>query len=173
MNHRSTRLMSLAGALAIVAGTLMVTPAMASCIALDERLPDPATPGAVVVLATVAGVEGITTQLQVDEWYLGAKPADVVVVAGGRDPALITSADWVPTPGERYVVVATEAADGSLSTAVCEQQWPTPELLAALMARYGEPILPPFPASPGSPSPGAAGSPAASPDVPSETSPLP
>lgn len=151
MPNRTTRIASLAGALAIVAGSLATVPALASCIPLQDLLPDPATPATVVFVGTVLGVDGADTQLQVDGWYLGASPASTVVVVGGRNPEVITSADWMPTTGDQYVVVATRAADGSLTTDLCQQALLDPTLTAALDARYGSPVPPPV--VPGSPLP--------------------
>lgn len=174
MPNRTTRIASLAAALAIVAGSFATAPALASCIPLQQLLPDPTTPATVVFLGTVLAVEGADTQLQVDGWYLGASSEATVVVTGGRDPAVITSADWVPTIGEQYVVVASRAADGSLTTDLCQQAPLDPALSAALDARYGLPqvsgsplpslvpgaspppviTMSPFPAPMASPAPG-------------------
>ncbi|MCY7418015.1 MAG: hypothetical protein LH650_05885 [Chloroflexi bacterium] len=174
MPNRTTRIASLAAALAIVAGSFATAPALASCIPLQQLLPDPATPATVVFVGTVLSVEGADTQLQVDGWYLGASGEATVVVTGGRDPAVITSADWVPTIGEQYAVVASRPADGSLTTDLCQQALLDPALSAALDARYGATLIPgspepslvpgatgspvvtmsPFPAPLGSPAPG-------------------
>ncbi len=174
MPNRTTRIASLTAALAIVAGSFATVPVLASCIPLQQLLPDPATPATVVFVGTVLAVQGADTQLQVDDWYLGASSEATVVVTGGRDPAAITSADWTPIIGERYVVVATRSADGSLTTDLCQQAPLDPGLTVALDARYGAPplsgsplpsVLPgasgppvvtmsPFPAPLGSPAPG-------------------
>lgn len=138
--------------------------AAASCVPLDMLLPDAATPGAIVFVGTVTATDPTRTQLLVDGWYFGDGPTDLVVVEGGRQPGTITSVDWVPAPGERFVVLAERTEEGALITGTCEQSAVLEPLLGVLQTRYGDPQLPPFGPSPsGSPdvlgSPGASASP--------------
>jgi hypothetical protein len=147
-----------ASTLAISSALVAAAPAAASCIPLADLLPDPSSPSAVVLVGTVLTVEQVHTELLVDSWYLGESPSERVIVAGGREPGAITSVDWVPAPGQQFVVVAEPAGDGSLITASCQQSEPFPDLLGALEARYGDAQLPPFP-----PASDAIGSPAPSP----------
>jgi hypothetical protein len=136
-------------------------------------LPDPPTPRAVVFVGTVSRVDALDTHLVVGAWYLGDGPTDLVTLTGGREIGTITSADWRPQAGEQFVVVAERAADGSLTTGTCQQSAASPSLLNALLDRYGEPQLPPFPVVPG-PSPAAPSSPApAGPAIPAGGSPTP
>ena len=159
MHRRSMGSTALASTLALSSALTAVAPAAASCIPLADLLPDASSPSAVVFVGTVLGVEQVHTQMNVDSWYVGQSPQDQVIVVGGREPGAITSVDWVPAPGERFVVVAEPAGDGSLITASCQQSEPFPELLAELEAHYGDPQLPPFP-----PASGASLAPLASPE---------
>ena len=163
MTSRSKRLVATGSfSLALALGSVLPFsgPAAASCIPLDTMLPDAATPGALVFVGTVTGTDQARTQLIVDAWYLGDGPTHLVV-EGGRQPGTITSADWVPGPGERFVVVAERTAEGGLITGTCEQSLVFAPLLGVLQTRYGAPQLPPFVPSP-SGSPEAIGSPVAS-----------
>lgn len=150
---------ALAALLALSVAGSASEPVAASCIPLDQLLPDPAVPDAVVLVGTVAGSSEDRTNLLVDAWYLGTGAAEDIVVTGGRQPGVITSADWMPVPGERYVVVATRTPGGPFTTDLCKQAVATPDLVDALVARYGDPALPPFVGSP-SPSSTPAASPA-------------
>ncbi len=151
--------------------------AAASCVPLDMLLPDAATPGAIVFIGTVTATDPTSTQLLVDGWYLGDGPTDMVVVEGGRQPGTITSVDWVPASGERFVVLAERIEGGALITGTCEQSAVIQPLLEVLQTRYGDPELPPFGPSPNG-SPGVSVSPEASPSpvpsiITSEDSPEP
>lgn len=57
---------------------------------------------------------------------MGSDRVDTVVIVGGRDAEVITSADWTPAIGDQYAVVATPALDGTLRTELCFQQLVTP-----------------------------------------------
>jgi hypothetical protein len=170
MRRHTLRSAALAGTLALSGAIFAGTPTLASCLPLDTMLPDPSTPGAVVFLGTVSRADALDTDLAVGAWYLGDGPTDLVALTGGREIGAITSADWRPQAGEQFVVVAQRAADGSLTTGTCQQSAASPSLLNALLARYGEPQLPPFPAVLGA-SPAATSSPApAGPDLAPGTS---
>ena len=160
MRPRSFR----AGLLAATLGlplSFAATPVAASCIPLADMLPEPSTPGVVVFVGTVVSSDELTTDLTVESWYLGEPRAELQVV-GGREPDAITSVEWTPSVGERYVVVA-QVMDEVLLTGTCMQSMPYPELLDELASIYGEPEVPP--AGVGGPSP--------SPVVTSNESPLP
>jgi hypothetical protein len=150
MRQRSIRASLLAAGLTLP-GILAATPVAASCIPLADLLPHPATPGVVVLVGTVVSVDELTTDLLVEHWYLGGSSTEVQVL-GGRDPEAITSVEWTPATGERYVVVA-EAVDDTLVTGTCLQSMPYPELLDALASAYGEPETPPAGVDDPSPSP--------------------
>jgi hypothetical protein len=167
-----TRLRSVSAiaAFLVASSAAVSSPAAASCLPVEQLLPDPATPDAVVFVGTVAGSAADRTNLLVEAWYLGPGALGDIVVVGGRQPGVSTSADWTPAPGEQYVVVATRNPEGIFTTATCEQALGTPELLATLHDRYGDPMLPPFVVPPnpsGSPSASAATSPGASTGTPS------
>ena len=155
MSPRRALALTLSASLAL-AGTVFATvPVAASCLPLSDRLPAADDPFVAVFVGTVTEVvEPAVTELAVDQWFAGEGPTDLVLVTGGRDPQTITSADWMPAPGQQYVVVATGSASGAFETAVCQQQRVDPPLMTELVARYGDPALPPFdaaaPRSPGS-----------------------
>jgi hypothetical protein len=75
----------------------------------------------VVFVGTVAGSAADRTNLLVEAWYLGPGALGDIVVVGGRQPGVITSADWTPAPGEQYAVVVTRNPEGTFTTATCEQ----------------------------------------------------
>jgi hypothetical protein len=131
----------------VLASTLFVgPPAAASCIPLAELLPDASSESSAVFIGTVFATGDVETDMAVDAWYLGAQPSSEITVVGGRDPQAITSVEWDPAPGARYVVVAEPLADGLWMTGTCQQSEPYPGLLEALEARYGQPqraALPP------------------------------
>ncbi len=147
------RSLALAGMTTLVSALLASVPAAASCLPLQVPPADAAD--TVVLVATVRGVDGIRTELDVTRWFLGTGPTDTVVVAGGRATDVITSADWTPAVGEEYVVVAMRTIEGTLETDLCQQQISTPELQSTLLATYGDPESPPFDSPVPSPSPTA------------------
>jgi hypothetical protein len=162
MRPRSLRSGLLAATLSL-SGAFAATPVAASCIPLPDMLPEPLTPGAVVFVGTVVSSDELTTDLTVERWYLGEARA-VVQVVGGREPDAITSVEWTPSIGDRYVVVA-QVVDETLVTGTCMQSMPYPELLDELAFTYGEPEVPPAGVDGPPPSP--------SPVVTSNESPLP
>lgn len=157
--RRLAHSLSIAFTLALSAALPSAGPVAASCQAL--QVPGADTPDTAVFVGTVRALDPIRTELVVDGWFLGTGPSDVVVVLGGRDPNVITSADWMPSVGQQYVVGAARTPEGSLVTDLCQQGLLTPELLAVLQATYGDPQLPPFPI----PSPSPSAWPSASPVV--------
>lgn len=114
------------------------TPVAASCTSLVDLLPDPTTPGAVLFIGTVVAADELTTDLIVDTRYVGDLPDTGIRVLGGRDPDAVTSVEWTPQLGDRFVVAAVDV-DGMLVTGTCMQSMPFPDLLDALAERYGEP----------------------------------
>ena len=148
MRPRSVRAGLLAAILALPLA-FVATPVAASCIPLADLLPEPSTPDAVVFVGTVVSSGELTTDLTGESWYFG-EPRALVQVVGGREPDAITSVDWTPSVGERYVVVA-QVVDDILVTGTCMQSMPYPELLDQLASLYGEPEV--SAAGVGSPSP--------------------
>jgi hypothetical protein len=138
----------MAGAVALASALSGGSPAAASCIPLADLLPDATSEASAVFVGTVLAAGDVHTEMSVDSWYLGRAPVGTVVVVGGRDPEAITSVDWDPSPGERFVVVAEPMSEGPWVTGTCQQSMPYPELLEALVARYGEPREAPFAATP-------------------------
>ena len=146
------RTLALAVTMTLASALPLSLPTAASCLPL--QLPPADAADTIVLVGTVRSIDGIRTELDVVAWFLGAEPTSTVVVAGGGgDPELITSADWPRAVGEEYVVVATRTTDGTLETVPCQQQAPTPELLSASRATYGDPWSPPTASPKPSPSP--------------------
>jgi hypothetical protein len=172
MHRRTRRPAAFAITLALASASIISLPAEASCIALADLLPEPTAAGPIVFSGTVLEADELNTELAVDAWYIGASPVERLIVVGGRDPGAITSVEWTPAPGVRYVVVAEPGPSGTWVTGTCLQSEPYPELLVALEGRYGDPQLPPFPAVSevlGSPAPTASPEPV----ITSNESPLP
>ena len=167
MKHSTILVSRVSVAMMVALGAMLPgsLPVAASCVPLQMLLPTAATADTVVFIGTVLGSDPLRTQLAVDAWYLGGQPSDLAIVVGGRDPLVIASTDWTPSPGERYAVVATRTPDGSILTGTCAQSILSLELIAAMRATYGEPLLPPF-----MPLPSASPVPCSSPTVPVPTS---
>jgi hypothetical protein len=70
----------------------------------------------------------------------------MTVLGGLGQPGAITSADWMPTIGERYLAVATARPDGSIVTAACQQVSADAAALATARRVFGRPIQ--LPAAP-------------------------
>ena len=114
----------------------------ASCLALNLAT-IPRTGDLIVLSGTVVAAEPGRTDLAIEAWFAGAVPRPTVTVLGGLvQPGAITSADWKPTVGERYLVVATARPDGSIVTAPCQQMPTDPAVLATARRVFGEPIQP-------------------------------
>lgn len=135
---RASRALALVGTMVVAAALPTATPAVASCL-LPLQVPPPGSDDTVVVVGTVVGIEGARTELEVVDWFMGAGPRSTVTVVGGRDPEVISSADWTPAIGDDYVVVATAGTDGILHTDLCQQRIVTSELLDILHQTYGDP----------------------------------
>lgn len=134
---RYPRVLALAATMVMATALPVAKPAAASCLPL--QIPSADAADTVVLVGTVIGVEGVQTTVEVSDWFMGSDRVDTVVIVGGRDPEVITSADWTPVIGDQYAVVATPAIDGTLRTELCLQQLVTPELLTSLRAAYGDP----------------------------------
>lgn len=126
-------------------------PVMASCPQLDLAA-IPRTDATTVFSGTVQAVQAGHVFLQVDAWFLGKDPVESAEVSGGResnDPGVITSVDWTPQPGERYLVVAERAAPEGFVTKPCQQVGADAGVLQQATTVFGAALLPPF-AAPGS-----------------------
>lgn len=136
--------------LTVIAGTMSVSAAQASCMPLDlASVPD--APGRVVVAGTVLDVSPAGTLLEVERWW-GAEPRDVITIVGGRgsaDPGVETSVDWTPRPGEAWLVVGQRQADLAIRTEACQQTDARPSTLESARAAFGPPQEPPFAPGPG------------------------
>ncbi len=141
---------------AVVLAALLLaspSPVQASCRELDLAA-IPRTGGLVVLSGTVVAAQPGRTDLAVEAWFAGAVPRRAVTVLGGLvQPGAITSADWRPMVGERYLVVATAQPDGSIVTAPCQQVPVDPVVLATARRVFGEPLQPPAGSQPASETP--------------------
>lgn len=148
--RRARRRAGAALVLAVLAGTLSVSTAQASCMPLDlALLPD--APGRVVVAGTVLDVSPAGTLLEVERWW-GAEPRDIITIVGGRgsaDPGVVTSVDWTPRPGEAWLVVGQRQADLAIRTEACQQTDAQPSTLQSAEEAFGPPQEPPFAPEPG------------------------
>jgi hypothetical protein len=118
------------------------SPVQASCRELDLAA-IPRTGDLVVLTGTVLAAAPGRTDLAVDAWFAGPVPRRTVTVLGGLvQPGAITSADWMPTIGERYLVVATARPDGSIVTAPCQQVPADAAVLATARRVFGGSIQP-------------------------------
>ena len=79
---------------------------------------------------------------EVSDWFMGSDRTSTVVIVGGRDPEVISSADWAPAVGDEYAIVATQTVEGALKTDLCQQRLVTPELLTTLRDTYDDPQSP-------------------------------
>jgi hypothetical protein len=145
-------LLSLVAALA-PAGANPVT---ASCMALDLSAIQ-RTDATSVFAGMVTRTEAGHVWVQVEQWFLGKEPVESAEVIGGSQPNMITSADWLPSPGERYLVVAERAAPTGFVTRPCLQAPATVAILQVAGASFGVPREPPFATAAPSPSPQASG----------------
>ena len=123
-------------------------PVAASCRSLD-LVTIPRTPDLVVLSGTVAAAVPGRTSIVVDSWFTGPVPELTVTVLGGLvQPGSVTSADWTPAVGERYLVVATARPDGSIVTKPCNQVLVDPGILAFAERVFGSPRHPAAPPPP-------------------------
>lgn len=121
----------------------MVAPGrvLASCAPLDLSS-IPRTSATAVFVGTVVREQAAHVFLRVDSWFLGPDPVESAEVIGGRDPAVITSADWTPRIGERYLVVADRAAGEGFITRQCQQVAVDQAVLQEAVSVFGAPRQP-------------------------------
>jgi hypothetical protein len=127
-------------------------PVLASCLALEPAsiVRGEATS---VFAGTVTRVQQGHVWMRVEAWFLGANPVDEAEIIGGSEPGMITSADWMPSPGEDYLVVADRAAPHGFVTKLCQQTPLNVALLQRTEATFGPAQQPPFGAQSPSPAP--------------------
>ena len=116
---------------------------LASCAPLDLSS-IPRTSSTAVFVGTVVGEQAGHVFMRVELWFLGPDPVDSAEVVGGRDPAVITSADWTPRIGERYLVVADRAAGEGFITKLCQQVAVDQAVLQEAASVFGAPREPPL-----------------------------
>lgn len=145
--HRLIR-RGLLGALLLFVGVASAVPGPvhASCMLLDLAT-IARTQETAVFAGTVTGIQADHVFMRVEAWFVGADPVGDAEIIGGRgsnDPGVVTSVDWTPAVGERYLVVAERKAPGGFVTKPCQQTALTPDLVARATTILGAPILPPF-----------------------------
>ena len=153
--HRTTAAHAFT-ALTLGALLLLVLPtaARASCGLLDLASIQQ-TASTTVFAGTVVREDAGHVFVEIDAWFLGDDPVESAEVVGGRDPNLVTSADWTPQPGERYLVVAERATVQGFVTKLCQQRGVDDSVLKDASALFGAPQLPPFASPASSPAPAA------------------
>ena len=142
----------------LVLAALAVAPApvQASCVPLDLATL-PRTAETAVFAGTVTRVLADHVFMRIEAWFVGADPIEDAEIIGGRgsnDPDVVTSVDWIPAAGERYLVVAERQAPNGFVTKACQQMSVEAGVIEGATAVLGAPLSPPF---------GPSGSPAASP----------
>jgi hypothetical protein len=129
-----------------------------SCMPLDLAAIQ-RTEATAIFAGTVTRTEAGHVWVQVEQWFLGKEPVGSAEVIGGSQPNAITSADWVPSPGEQYLVVAERAAPTGFVTRLCQQTPVSVALLQQAATVFGVPREGPFETptpGAGEPAPGAA-----------------
>ena len=173
MKRRSTLLSAASAVLVLGVGLGAPAHAFASCLQLDLASIT-RTDTTAVFAGTVVREQAGHVFMRVDAWFLGAQPVASAEVVGGKasnDPGVITSVDWTPQAGERYLVVAERAAEQAFSTRPCQQVAVDPAVLQQASSVFGAPLQPPF-AQPGgsvSPSGPAVGAPNGDPEATGST----
>jgi len=118
-------------------------PALASCLPLDlgsvQRTEETA-----IFAGTVTVVQANHVFMHVDAWFVGADPVEDAEIVGGSDPTVITSADWTPAVGDRYLVVAEREAPNGFVTSACQQTPVGAGVIEGAAAVLGPPQAPPF-----------------------------
>lgn len=151
---RRFMLRGVVGPLLLIAGVASLpSPVLASCLSLDPAT-IPRTEETAIFAGTVTVVQADHVFMKVEAWFVGADPVEDAEIIGGRDPNVITSVDWMPAPGERYLVVAERAEPNGFVTKPCQQSTVDASVIEAATAVLGAPLAPPFDA-PGSPAPSA------------------
>jgi hypothetical protein len=130
----------------------------ASCLPLDLAAIQ-RTETTSVFSGTITRTEAGHVWVQVEHWFLGRDPVDSAEVIGGSQPNVITSVDWMPSPGQKYLVVAERAAPRGFVTSPCQQAPADDVILQQADTVFGVPREGPFAtatASLGPQAPGAA-----------------
>lgn len=143
MKHGWRVVSTLSALLVLAIGIVAPGRVLASCAPLDLSS-IPRTNSTAVFVGTVVGEQAGHVFMRVDLWFLGPDPVDSAEVVGGRDPAVITSADWTPRIGERYLVVADRAAEEGFVTKLCQQVAVDQSVLQEAASVFGAPREPPF-----------------------------
>jgi hypothetical protein len=133
--------MLVALAVAISSALLLATaaPVLASC--LPPRMQTLDDPGLVVVSGTVSDLTDDAVGLVVDQWWGDHPRSSVAVRRPATDPTVISSTDWSPALGERWLVAGHIAGD-MLVTDVC-LQWPaTAQGIAEVVRSRGDATTP-------------------------------
>lgn len=145
---------------------------LASCLPLDLSS-IPRTDQTAVFAGTVTAVQSGHVFMNVEAWFFGQDPVGSAEVIGGNasnEPGVVTSADWSPQPGERWLVVAEQATAQGFRTQPCQQVAVDDGVLERATTIFGAAQGPPF-ATPGSGSPSSAQS--AAPGGSASSSPVP
>jgi hypothetical protein len=128
----------------------------ASCLPLDLAAVQ-RTEATSVFAGMVTRTEAGHVWVRVEHWFLGRDPVDSAEVIGGSQPNVITSVDWMPSPGQKYLVVAERAAPTGFVTGPCQQAPADDVILGQAGTVFGVPREGPFAtASPLPQAPGAA-----------------
>lgn len=140
--------MSVRGLLRVVAPTVLgvlciaATPAtsFASCIQPQFH----AFAGAadtVVLEGAIVAVEPTRVIVDAARWWGNEPRQRIAIDRTPADPTVITSVDWNPQPGERWVIVAKR--DGNaLATGVCQQMPTDQSVLTEVQSSLGEGVVP-------------------------------
>ncbi len=124
---------------------------LASCVPVDMQI-SAHDPGVVVMAGTVTQVTDSQVVLAIQRWWGDNVQQSAAVERPPTDPTVISSTDWVPQPGESWIVVAQRGTD-VLTTSVCEQTPATGETIANVQRALGDGIVP-APAGEASPASG-------------------
>lgn len=140
--------MSVRGLLRVVAPTVlgvlcvaaMPATSFASCIPPQFHAFAGGT-DTVVLEGAIVAVEPTRVIVDAARWWGNEPRQRVAIQRTPADPTVITSVDWNPQPGERWVIVAKR--DGNaLATGVCEQLPTDPSVLTEVRSSLGEGVVP-------------------------------
>lgn len=148
--------MSLRGLLRMVAPTVLgilcmaATPAasLASCVPPQFQA-FAGDADAVVLEGVIVAVEPGRVIVDATRWWGNEPRQRIAIHRTPADPTVITSVDWNPQPGERWVIVAKRSGD-RLVTGVCEQMPADPSVLTEVQSSLGEGVVPQPAAEPAS-----------------------
>lgn len=127
-----------------IAGT-PPTPVSASCAEIP--LIPPIAEGDSLFIGTVVAADLLDISVHVDRWLVGPVATGTIPVRGrgSLDPGMWSSGDWEPVGAGSYVIAATPDERGVLQTNLCRVSPLTPEVFAAVQARW--PSASPAPSS--------------------------